>query len=111
MRGAKRRMRTGLLIVVIILLMIRLFTGLIVIQPLGLVPDGMTIWYLRSGLDLPFISSPDGFSLERTGSVSLISRALSITTLLTAIEGKEIVRLPYSKLLYSISTGGKTFSK
>lgn len=107
-RRAKKRKNIGLFVVVIILLVvasIRLFTGFIIIQPLGLLTDGATIWYVRSGLDIPFITSPDGYSLERTGSVSLLGTTLSAATLLTAVDGKEIARFPYSELLYNVSTG------
>ena len=109
-RGAKKRKKTGLFIVIIILLVvasIRVFTGFMIIQPFSLLPDGVTIWYVRSGLDLPFITSPDGISLEKTGSVSLLGKTVSMATLLTAIDGKEIARFPYSELLYHISTGGR----
>jgi len=87
----------------------RIFTGFVVIQPIGSLPDGITIWYNRTDINLPFITSPDGLSLEKTGSVSLLSRATAMSTILDAIDDKIIFKLPYIKKLYLISTNGQEF--
>ncbi|MDR1194850.1 MAG: hypothetical protein LBL00_00045 [Endomicrobium sp.] len=105
----------GLIIAVILILLVigasYFSTGFVTIQPIGALPEGITIWYFRAGLDLPFITSPDGYSLKKTGQLSLMSRAMAISNLTDAIEYKIILRLPYSKFLYNISTDGKEFEE
>jgi hypothetical protein len=99
---------------ILILLLIGAFfflTGFVVIQPIGAIPDGITIWYFRAGLNLPFITSPDGFSLKTTGQLSLMSRMMTMAAITEAIEDRIILRLPYSNFFYHISTGGQEFEK
>ena len=62
-------------------------------------------------MNLPFISSADGLLLEKTGSVSLLGRAIAFGKIAEPIVERKIVKLPYSKQLYLISTGGKEFEK
>lgn len=87
------------------------FTGFFVIQPIGAVPDGATVWYFRYGVDLPFISSVDGFLYEKVGSVSIFSRAMAFATVGKIIADRKILVLPYSEILYLISTRGVKFSR
>lgn len=87
------------------------FTGFFIIQPIGAFPKGITIWYCRNGLNLPFISSPDGFLINNKLGVSLLGRALTLTKILELIKPKIILKLPYSKALYLISTNGQEFEK
>ncbi len=87
------------------------FTGLYIVQPIGALPEGVTIWYFRSGTNLPFITSPDGFLLQNQGSVSLLSRAVVFGTLTKIVLDRKIARFPYMKSLYLISTDGKDFEK
>ena len=83
-----------------------LLTGFFVIQPIGMLPKGTTIWYLRVGVRLPFISSPDGFLLKEKGKVSLLSRAMAIGQLPETVNPRKIAQFGYSERLYMISTGG-----
>ncbi len=81
------------------------FCGIFVIQPIGAIPNGVTIVYWRSGLNLPFIASADGL-LDRTGvGVSLLGRGLMLGGLADIIKSRELFRLPYSEILYLWSTG------
>ena len=92
-------------------LLFRLFCGIFVIQPIGAIPDGTTIVYLRTELDLPFISSADGI-LDKSGAgVSLLGRGILIGKLAKPIKEKEIFRFGYSESLYLWSTDGKTYEK
>jgi len=59
----------------LILLVLFFTTGFFVIQPIRAVPDGMTNWYFRAGLNLGFIESADGILLDSSGKVSLFGRA------------------------------------
>lgn len=92
-------------------LFFRLFFGIFVIQPIGAIPDGTTIIYWRSGLNLSFIASTDGL-LERSGAgVSLLGRGLILAKLAEPIKEREVLRLPYSETLYLWSTGGRKYEK
>ncbi len=94
-----------------LLIFFRLFYGIFVIQPIGAIPDGVTIVYWRSGLKLPFIASADGL-LESSGEgVSLLGRGILLGDLADPIRKREIFRVGYSEALYLWSTGGKKYEK
>jgi hypothetical protein len=103
---------------IIILFVLALFcfsfyfaNGFFVIQPIGAVPEGTTIWYLRLGTKLPFISSADGILLERVGGVSILGRAIALGKLSPLLMDRKILVLPYSEILYLISTKGLKFKE
>ena len=96
---------------IIFALIFRLFCGIFVIQPIGAIPDGATIIYWRTGLNLPFIASADGILEESGAGVSLLGRGILIGKLAEPIKEKEIFRFGYSETLYLWSTGGKTYEK
>jgi hypothetical protein len=105
----KRRILMVLLLLLCFFLFFRLFLGIFVIQPIGAFPEGATIIYWRSGLNMPFISSPDGL-LEKSGAgVSLLGRGIMLGGLAEPIINRKIISLPYSKTLYLWSTGGKEY--
>ena len=83
-------------------------TGIYVIQPIGAIPDGISILYFRLGLNLPYFSSADCFLMDNVGSVSLLSRAAAMGQILELIEDRIIVRLPYMDFVYRISMKGVT---
>ena len=85
--------------------------GIFVIQPIGAVPDGITIVYWRSGINLPFVASADGFLLDSGSNVSLLGRALVVGKMSETLLEREVFRCPYSESLYLISTGGMTFEQ
>jgi hypothetical protein len=97
-------------IVVIVLAWILIRPGVFTIQPIGTIPEGVTIIYHSRSSEMPFFSSPDGLCLQTQGSVSLLCRmtALSATTELT---DRIILRLPYSRWAYLQSTGSLEFDK
>jgi len=86
-------------------------TGFFVVQPIGALPEGATIWYWRLGTRFPFISSADGLLLKKTGSVSLMGRAGALAAFSGFLKEKKIAVLPYSRTLYLISTGGYEFKQ
>lgn len=100
-----------LLLVVAIMAFIYFFTGFFVVQPIGAIPEGVTIWYFRNDINLPFISSPDGIMLEKEGHVNLLGRAIILSSVMDSLEGKRICNLPYQKWMYKISTKGQEFEK
>lgn len=74
-----------------------------------MLPEGKTIVYWRAGLDYPFVTSPDGIQLDRLNKVSLFGRLGAIAGFMDNAEERIILRLPYSKSLYLMSTGGREF--
>jgi ABC-type multidrug transport system permease subunit len=85
--------------------------GFFVIQPIGAVPDGVTIMYFRIGLNVSFISSPDGILIDKNQDVSLLARMMIMGKFGEIVNERKIGRLPYSQTMYLISTGGKEFDR
>lgn len=79
-----------------------------VVQPIGALPEGRTV-ILKRVPALGFISGPDALCLEIQGGVSLLCRAMAIKK--TLDETEIVARLPYSAMLYSWSTGGRSFER
>lgn len=96
---------------VILALLFRFLCGIFVIHPMGAIPEGTTIVYWRTGLNLPFIASADGILEESGAGVSLLGRGILIGKLAEPIKEKEIFRFGYSETLYLWSTNGKTYEK
>ncbi|MBT7996549.1 MAG: hypothetical protein HN691_16885 [Bacteroidetes bacterium] len=107
----KKKLIISLITVFVIGLLFRIFCGIFVIQPIGAIPEGTTIVYWRSGMNMPFISSADGL-LEKSGAgVSLLGRGLILAKVAEPIKENEIFRFGYSETLYLWSTGGKSYEK
>ena len=90
----------------VLVLLFWLSVGFFVVQPIGAIPDGVTVVYWRLGTRMPFIGSADGLSDDLTGSVSLLSRGMMMASVTEVIEDRIILRMPYSRTLYLIFTGG-----
>lgn len=86
-------------------------TGFFVIQPIGAIPKGATVWYWRYDTKLPFISSADGLLVDKQGGVSLLGRVVALGALAEPIKQRKIASLPYSETLYLVSTGGRQFDR
>ncbi len=84
--------------------------GFVAIQPIGAIPDGVTLLVNRSGTQLQFFDSPDAMCLRSQGYVSLLCRVGALAALGNK---KEIIvlRLPYIESFYLFSTGGATYEK
>lgn len=89
----------------------RLFLGIFVIQPIGVIPEGTTIVYWRAGLNVPFVASADGVLAKSGAGVSLLGRGFLLAKLAEPITQREIFRLGYSETLYLLSTGGTYYEK
>jgi len=100
-----------LLVLIILGSVFRIFCGIFVIQPIGAVPQGATIIYWRSGLNLPFISSADGLLDESGAGVSLLGRGMILAKLAEPITEREVFRFGYSETIYLWSTNGKQYEK
>jgi len=101
----------GLLITFLAGLIFHFSVGFFVIQPIGAIPDGVTIMYFRLGLNVSFISSPDGILIDSDQDVSLLARMIIMGKFGEIVNERKIVRLPYSETMYLISTGGKEFDR
>ena len=106
----KRRKGIYIAIAIIALAWILIRPGVFTIQPIGAIPEGVTIIYYSRSSEMPFSSSPDALCLQTQGSVSLLCRmaALSASTDLT---DRIILRLSYSRWAYLQSTGGLEFDE
>ena len=107
---AQKRYRVHLVIAAILVVIIILFItqiGVYTIQPIGAVPEGRTVIVWR-GSGEPFFNSADGACLRTIGHVSILCR---LTALGNAPTDRIIVRLPYQRWAYLLSTDGKEFEK
>jgi len=70
---------------------------ILVVQPIGALPDGATI-ILYGPRALAFVDSPDAFCMRHQGEVTLLCRGVTLGAI-----GKNatvLVRLPYIQPLY-----------
>lgn len=81
--------------------------GFYTIQPIGALPQGVTLVIWR-GAEEPFFNSPDAICIKVQGGVSLFCRIMVMSNVPT---DRIIARLPYIELAYLISTGGYTFER
>ena len=107
---AKRLLIPFIIFAILVLLLFTL-TGFFVIQPIGALPEGTTIWYFRPGINMSLIESADGMLLKDEGSVTLLGRLLIISSVTDALEDRIICKFPYQKWMYKISTKGVEFEK
>lgn len=78
------------------------------VQPIGAIPDGVTVVMWKKG-DMRFFESPDGLCMQRVGKVNLLCR---MTMLGSAIDKDNIIiRLPYSEYAYLKTTNGRKFDR
>jgi hypothetical protein len=107
----KKKLIISSILILAIGLFFRIFCGIFVIQPIGAIPEGTTIIYWRTGMNLPFIASADGL-LDKSGAgVSLLGRGMMLAKVAKPIKENEIFRIGYSETIYLWSTGGKKFEK
>jgi hypothetical protein len=107
----KKKYSFYLIFLIIILAIWFLFKpGVFTIQPIGALPEGITIIYHSRNPQMPFFSSPDGLCLEIQGSVSLLCRAMTISAV-EELSDRILLRLPYSHWAYLRSTDGVVFDK
>lgn len=104
---SKTRRWLFLILFLLIVLVIYFKVGFYTIQPIGAVPDGVTLIVWRHSGE-PFFNSADATSLGVTGSVSLFSRGMALGQ---APTDRIILRLPYWEFAYTRSTGGMKFDK
>tara|TARA_B100000787_G_C16181513_1_gene292116 strand:- start:268 stop:594 length:327 start_codon:yes stop_codon:yes gene_type:complete len=107
----KKKLIISSILILAIGLFFRIFCGIFIIHPIGAIPEGTTIIYWRTGMNLPFIASADGL-LDKSGAgVSLWGRGMMLAKVAESIKENEIFRIDYSETIYLWSTGGKKFEK
>ncbi len=84
--------------------------GVFTVQPIGALPDGVTLVYYGRSPEMPFFSSPDGLCLKIEGGVSLFCRMAALAGASDIVD-RIIVRLPYMQWTYLVSTGGVEFEE
>jgi hypothetical protein len=77
------------------------------VQPLGALPEGVTLVVWRNSGE-PFFNSADATCLRKMGSVSLFCRLMALGQ---APKDRIISRLPYWEFAYLQSTDGAGFDK
>jgi hypothetical protein len=82
--------------------------SLFVVQPIGAIPEGRTVLVFR-GEGMKFVDSADGICLRVQDSVNLICRMMTMAAVVE--NNKILLRLPYSKALYLLSTDGQEFDR
>jgi hypothetical protein len=106
----KRGIRAGIGLLLLLVLFYFGF-GFFVVQPIGAIPDGVTIFYFRLGTKLPFVGSPDGLLIAKDQPVSLLGRVVVLAAVAETIADRRILNLPYLKPLYLWSTGWQEFER
>jgi hypothetical protein len=107
----KKKSSLGVFLILLILLgliWVLVRPGVYTIQPIGALPDGVTVIYFGRGSEMPFFSSPDGLCLDVVGEFSLLCR-MSAMAGASELSERIIIRLPYSRWAYLQSTGGLEF--
>lgn len=94
-------------ILLIILVIIWSTTFLFVVQPIGAIPEGTTVWMFKPDRlfveqPIPFICSADGMLLDTVGYVNLIGRIMMMSRIMNSSD--KIYNFPYSETLFLIST-------
>lgn len=79
-----------------------------VIPPIGAIPEGKTIIITRMS-KTEFIDSPDAVCERIQGGVSLLCRGLVMGAV--AENSTLLIKLPYSSILYEISTSGNSYDR
>lgn len=113
--GDKRRHGFGFSIFILLVITLvvgywMLSPGVFTIQPIGALPDGVTIIYHSRNAEMPFFSSPDGLCLKIQGSVNLLCRAMAMSSA-TDLADRVLIKLPYSRWAYLQSTDGREFDR
>lgn len=99
---------TGVILAIILFLIFYNVFGFFTVQPIGAIPDGVTMLIVRAGTQLKFFDSADAMCERIQGGVSLLCRLGALGAL---ADQKEIIilRLPYIEAFYLASTGGVTY--
>jgi hypothetical protein len=105
----KKKKHAWIFIILVLLVVFYFVFGFMTIQPIGAIPDGITLLVIRAGTQLKFFDSPDALCERLNGEVSLLCRGMAMG--LIAENATIVLRLPYIDTFYLASTGGVTYLK
>ncbi len=97
-------------VVTIVLAWILVRPGVFTIQPIGAIPEGVTMIYHSRSSEISFFSSPDALCLQTVGSVSLLCRMTALGAV-ADLTDRIILKFPYLRWAYLQSTGGLEFNQ
>jgi len=95
------------IVFLVILVILFIKVGFYTVQPIGSIPEGVTLLVWRAGGE-PTFNSPDAVCLKIQDGVSLLCRGMALAQ---APIDRIIVRLPYMHWAYLRSTGGLAFDR
>ena len=107
-KSRKGQKITFVIVLILVLAWVLIKPGVFTVQPIGALPDGITIIYSSRNPEMPFFSSPDGLCLEIQGNVTLLCRAAGLGAV-SELSDRILLRLPYMHWTYLLSTGGAEF--
>ena len=111
-RGTRaHRARVGLIAAIALMVVAALVSSQVtvfVVQPIGALPEGRTVVMSRLATT-KFIDSADAICLRIQDGVSLLCRGMVLGQVLQ--DARIYFRLPYSRTLYRISTGGAEYDR
>jgi hypothetical protein len=108
MTSRNRRVIMALLALIVVVVLLATQVTIFVVHPMRAVPKGRTLVISRL-TNTRFIDSAEGICDRTQNGVSLLCRGTVLTRVM--IEAHVYARLPYSKTLYLISTGGKEYDR
>ncbi len=102
----KKLLLGGLILIISIGVFTYMKISIFTVQPIGAIPDGVTLIVWKKDGD-PFFNSADAICLKKQGYVNLWCRGLALGN---SIDEKDIIyRLPYSEYAYLKSIKGKDY--
>ena len=107
----KKRFTVATIFIALLVGVFYLCCGLFIVHPLAVSSNGTTYVYWRPGTSLPFICSADGILLDqsssqKTDSIIPATRGAALSKISDLVIPRRILKLPYSRELYLLSTGG-----
>ena len=98
----------GGVVVVVLAAIVYLQVTVFVVQPMGALPEGRTVVMSRLNAT-KFIDSADAMCVRIQDGVNLLCRGMVLGQILE--DATIYLRLPYSRRLYLISTGGAEYDR
>lgn len=100
------------LICIVALILIWATTFVLIVPPIGIVPEGKTVWIFKPDRlmirgSINFFETADHFQYKNVGNVTLLGRGVALAGLVGS--GYVILRLPYSETLEGIANEGMTW--
>ena len=96
-----------IIVLLSLFLFIRAVCGIFVIQPMGVIPGGVTIVYWRYNTNIPFITSADRILMDSGKIVSTHGKGEVLINLKPLLQSRALMKLHYSERLFLWSLHGK----